>query len=86
MYAHIHSTNGIVQHTTDLYSHQVATRVAAQAATLAGPSTTGPLVLVSLSNNPGTSADGPPGVVEIPPCPIDLLKGVHGHYIAWPLY
>ena len=56
-------------------------RAAAQAATLAGTSTTGPPVPVALSNNPGTSADGPHGVMEMPPSPTNLLKGVHSHYI-----
>ena len=77
---HICSTNGTVEHGTDLYS-RVAARAAAQAATLAGPSTMGSLVPVPPPNNPGTSADGPPGVVKIPPCPTDLLKGIHSHYI-----
>ena len=77
---HVRSTNGTVEHATDPYS-RVGARAAAQAATLAGPSTTGPPVLVPPSNNPGPSADGPPGVMEMPLSPTDLLKGVHGHYI-----
>ena len=76
MHAIVHSTNVTVEHATYPYS-----RVAAQAAMLAGPSTTGPPVPVPLSNNPGTSADGPPGVVEMPPSPTNLLKSVHSHYI-----
>ena len=66
----------MVEHATYPYS-----RAAAQAAMLAGPSTTGPLVPVPPSNNPGTSADGPLGVVEMPPSPTNPLKGVHSHYI-----
>ena len=62
MHAHVCSTNGMVEHATDPYS-RVAARVVAQAATLAGPSTTGSLVPVPPSNNPGPSADGPPGVM-----------------------
>ena len=48
---------------------------------MAGTSIMGPPVPVPPSNNPGTSADGLPGVVETPPSPTDLVKGVHGHYI-----
>ena len=65
--AHIYSTNIMVEHANYPYS-----RAAAQAAMLAGPSTTGPLVPVPPSNNPGTSADGPLGVVEMPPSPVDM--------------
>ena len=77
---HVHSTNDTVEHATDPYSRVVA-RVVAQAAMLAGPSITGPLVPVPLSKYPGTSADGHPGVMEMPLSPTDLLKGVHSHYI-----
>ena len=80
MCAHIRSTNNMAEHATDPYS-RVAARVVAQAAMLAGPSTTGPPVLVPPSNNPVPFADGPPGVMEMPPSPTDLLKGIHGHYI-----
>ena len=66
----------MVEHATYPYS-----RAAAQAAMLAGPSTTGPLVPVPPSNNPGTSADGPLGVVEMPPSPTNPLNGIHSHYI-----
>ena len=77
---HVRSTNGTVEHATDPYS-RVAARATAQAATLAGPSTTGPPVPVPPSNHPGPSADAPPGVMEMPPSPTDLLKGIHSHYI-----
>ena len=86
MHAHVHSTNITVEHATYPYS-----RAAAQAAMLAGPSTMGPLVPVPPLNNPGTSADGPPGVMEMPPCPTNLLKGIrslhidgHAPTITWP--
>ena len=77
---HVHSTNGMVEHATDPYSRAVA-RAAAQAATLAGTSIMVPPVPVSPSNNPGTSADGLHGVVETPPSPTNLVKGIHSHYI-----